>query len=128
MDKNSNLRSGIILMIATTFVFAVQDGLSRKLVEDYNAILIVMIRYWFFTVFVVALSSRQKSGLRRVARSQYPILQIFRGLLLVAEIVVMVISFNALGLVSTHAIFVVYPLLIAALSGPILGENVGWRF
>jgi drug/metabolite transporter (DMT)-like permease len=32
-----------------------------------------------------------------------------------------------LGLVESHAVFACYPLLIAALSGPVLGENVGWR-
>jgi len=32
-----------------------------------------------------------------------------------------------LGLVESHAIFACYPLLIAALSGPVLGEKVGWR-
>jgi drug/metabolite transporter (DMT)-like permease len=32
-----------------------------------------------------------------------------------------------LGLVESHAVFAVYPLLIAALSGPVLGEKVGWR-
>lgn len=32
-----------------------------------------------------------------------------------------------LGLVESHAIFVAYPLLVAALSGPVLGERVGWR-
>jgi drug/metabolite transporter (DMT)-like permease len=32
-----------------------------------------------------------------------------------------------LGLVESHAVFTCYPLLIAALSGPVLGEKVGWR-
>ena len=32
-----------------------------------------------------------------------------------------------LGLIETHAIFAVYPLLVAALAGPVLGEYVGWR-
>ena len=32
-----------------------------------------------------------------------------------------------LGLAETHAIFASYPLIIAMLSGPILGEYVGWR-
>ncbi|MDP5360470.1 MAG: EamA/RhaT family transporter, partial [Paracoccaceae bacterium] len=44
----TNTRLGIMLMIATTFVFAVQDGISRHLAENYNVIMIVMIRYWFF--------------------------------------------------------------------------------
>jgi len=32
-----------------------------------------------------------------------------------------------LGLVESHAVFACYPLLVAALSGPVLGERVGWR-
>ena len=51
----------------------------------------------------------------------------FRGALLALEIIVTVLSFTLLGLTETHAIFVCYPLLIAALSGPVLGESVGWR-
>ena len=39
----------------------------------------------------------------------------------------MVTAFVLLGLTEAHAVFAVYPLLIAALSGPILGERVGWR-
>jgi drug/metabolite transporter (DMT)-like permease len=39
----------------------------------------------------------------------------------------MVSAFVLLGLVESHAIFACYPLMIAALSGPVLGEQVGWR-
>ena len=39
----------------------------------------------------------------------------------------MVSGFVLLGLVESHAVFAYYPLLIAALSGPVLGEKVGWR-
>ncbi|MBL4873639.1 MAG: DMT family transporter, partial [Rhodobacteraceae bacterium] len=94
---------------------------------EYNTVLIVMIRYWFFAVFVVALSASRKGGIRRVAATSQPLLQITRGVLLVAEICVMVIAFVKLGLVAAHAVFTSYPLLIAALSGPILGEKVGPR-
>jgi len=38
-----------------------------------------------------------------------------------------VVAFVTLGLIETHAVFAVYPLLVAALSGPVLGEHVGWR-
>ena len=38
-----------------------------------------------------------------------------------------VLSFVLLGLIASHAIFAVYPLLVAALAGPVLGEYVGWR-
>ena len=50
-----------------------------------------------------------------------------RGLLLAAEVLIMVEAFVRLGLVETHAVFTAYPLLVAALSGPVLGEKVGWR-
>lgn len=124
MTQNSP-RLGIMLMIATTFVFAVQDGFSRYLAAEYNTVMVVMLRYWFFAAFVIAVSAMRKGGVRRVAATSQPLLQIFRGVLLVAEICVTVIAFIKLGLVETHAIFISYPLLIAALSGPILGEKVG---
>lgn len=122
-----NTRLGIWLMVATTFVFAVQDGISRHLAAEYNTMMVVMIRYWFFAAFVLAVAARKSGGLRAAAQSAFPWLQAFRGVLLVVEINVMVLAFVVLGLVESHAIFAVYPLLVAALSGPVLGEHVGWR-
>ena len=121
-----NTRLGIWLMVATTFVFALQDGISRHLASEYNVLMVVMIRYWFFAAFVVSVAVRQ-AGLRAAAATEQPLLQAFRGLLLAAEICVMVLAFVLLGLVESHAVFASYPLLIAALSGPVLGERVGWR-
>jgi drug/metabolite transporter (DMT)-like permease len=123
----SDARHGILLMIATTFVFALQDGISRHLAGEYNVLMVVMIRYWFFAAFVLAVARRRPGGIRAVASTVQPILQIFRGALLAAEICVMVAAFVVLGLVASHAVFTSYPLLIAALSGPVLGEKVGWR-
>ena len=123
----NNQRLGILLMIATTFVFAVQDGISRHLADNYNVIMIVMIRYWFFAAFVITIATRQSGSIRAAAATKQPILQITRGTLLAVEICVMVSAFVLLGLVESHAIFACYPLLIAALSGPVLGEKVGWR-
>ncbi|MGB0497428.1 MAG: DMT family transporter [Rubricella sp.] len=125
--QQSNTRAGIALMIATTFVFAAQDGISRHLASEYNVVMVVMIRYWFFAAFVITLSSLRQGGVRAAAKTSQPLLQIFRGVLLVAEIMVMVTAFTLLGLTASHAIFTAYPLLIAALSGPVLGERVGWR-
>ncbi|WP_299905170.1 DMT family transporter [uncultured Paracoccus sp.] len=122
-------RTGLAIMImcAVAMIFAVQDGLSRQLGSQYPAIFIVMLRFWFFALFVIVLVARQPGGLGRAMRSKHPWMQIFRGVLLVAEVVIMVESFVRLGLVETHAIFTASPLLVAALSGPILGEKVGWR-
>ncbi|WP_127559918.1 DMT family transporter [Nioella ostreopsis] len=125
--SEQNTRAGIWLMVLTTFIFAMQDGISRHLAGEYNVLMVVMIRYWFFAAFVMAVASRKAGGLRAAAATRQPILQGFRALLLVTEICVMVLGFTLLGLVESHAVFACYPLLIAALSGPVLGENVGWR-
>lgn len=122
-----NTRVGILLMVATTFIFAVQDGLSRHLASEYNVLMVVMVRYWFFAAFVIIVAGRRAGGIRAAAATSIPWLQAFRGVLLVAEICVMVLAFTLLGLVESHAVFACYPLLIAALSGPVLGERVGWR-
>ena len=97
--------------------------------------MVVMIRYWFFAAFVMggggggggggAVAARAKGGLARAARTDQPWLQAGRGALLALEICVMVLAFTLLGLVESHAVFAVYPLLIAALSGPVLGERRG---
>ncbi len=120
-------RLGIMLMIAATLVFSVQDGISRHLAAEYNVLMVVMIRYWFFAAFAIALAMRSDGGIRAAAATEQLGLQIFRGLLLAAEICVALLGFVWLGLVESHAIFATYPLMIAALSGPILGEAAGWR-
>ena len=114
-------------MILTTLVFACMDAVSRHLASHYSVITVAAIRYWVFAAFVLATAAASPGGVRAVARSRAPRLQVLRGLLLTVELCVVVLSFVLLGLIGTHAIFAVYPLLVAALAGPVLGEYVGWR-
>ena len=122
-----NTRAGIWLMVATTVVFAAQDGISRHLGAQYPVTMVVMVRFWFFALFALTLAARAPGGIRAAARSAFPWVQLARGVILVAEIAVMLVAFVRLGLIEAHAVFTSYPLLVAALSGPILGEKVGWR-
>ena len=46
---------------------------------------------------------------------------------LALEICVAILAFHLIGLAGTHAIFAFGPLLVVALSGPLLGERIGWR-
>ena len=125
--QTNNVPMGVLLMIAATVVFALQDGISRHLAGTYNTYMVVMVRYWFFAAFVIFLAMRKSGGLRQAARTQQPWVQLVRGLLLAGEICVAVYGFTLLGLIESHAVFICYPLLVAALSGPVLGERVGWR-
>lgn len=122
-----NTARGIGLMIATTFIFAMQDGISRHLAETYNVYMALMVRFWFFALFVSVVAARAPGGIRRATRSALPWVQVIRSAVLIVEVIVMVQGFVYLGLVESHAVFACYPLLVAALSGPVLGEKVGWR-
>lgn len=127
MIRQQNTRLGIWLMLASCFVFAAQDGLSRHLGEVTNVYFVVMIRFWFFGLFVVVLAARAPGGLRVVLRPARPVLQVMRGLVLIIEVCVVILSFIKLGLIASHSIFICHPLIVTLLSGPLLGERVGWR-
>jgi drug/metabolite transporter (DMT)-like permease len=124
-DKDA--KRGIWLMIAAVTVFAVQDGFSRHLAETYNTFMVIMIRYWFFAGFVVALALRQPQGFRAVVRTQHPWLHLLRASLLIAEVCAIVQGYTLIGLINSHAIFAVCPLLVAGLAVPLLGERIPWQ-
>jgi len=127
MKAEQNLKLGIWLMVASTVVFALQDGISRHLGGTYNVYMVVMIRFWVFAAFVLTMAARSPGGIRSATRTRFAAQQITRGVILVAEVCAMVLAFINLGLIQSHAVFACYPLLVAALSGPVLGEKVGWR-
>ena len=118
---------GYAYLLAAIVIFAGQDAFSKVLGDRYPAIMIVMVRYWVFALFVIALAASSPGGLKRALRTKKPTLQIFRGLLLVSEIVIVIISFTTAGLALSQAVFQVTPLFVTILSVPLLGEKVGWR-
>ncbi|MEN0041336.1 MAG: DMT family transporter [Pseudomonadota bacterium] len=122
-----NNRLGIALMCLTMLIFAFQDMLSKHLAGTYNVYMVTAIRYWVLALLGVYLAARHADGFRAAIRSAAPTWQILRGVLLVTQICVMVSAFVLLGLIEAHAIFASTPLVVAALSGPLLGERVGWR-
>lgn len=124
-DKDAT--KGIWLMIAAVTVFAMQDGFSRHLAETYNTFMVIMIRYWFFVGFVVLLAWRQPQGFRAAVRTHHPWLHLSRAVLLIAEVCVIVYGYTLIGLINSHAIFAVCPLLVAGLAVPLLGERIPWQ-
>lgn len=123
--NRQNTRLGVALMIAAVFVFTLQDALSKHLAAAYNPLMVVMIRYWVFAAFVLALALRRPGGLRSGIATRHAGLHMARAALLIAEICIIVTSYTLIGLIDTHAVFAVCPLIIVALSGPVLGEKVG---
>lgn len=119
-----NPTRGIWLMIAAVAAFATQDGFSRYLAGEYNTLMVVMVRYWVFAVFVLFLALRRAEGFRTAIASRRMGAHVLRATLLVTEVCVIVYGYTLIGLIESHAVFAICPLLIAALSGPLLGEKV----
>ncbi|MGR3913486.1 MAG: DMT family transporter [Gammaproteobacteria bacterium] len=124
-DHRDTARAIVMLLIATLF-FASQDALTKHLVQTLPASQIVAVRFFFFALFALAYV-HGRAGIRAAFRSRHAWLQICRGLLLSAEIIVFAYAIQFLGLAEMHTLFACFPLLITALSAPLLGEAVGWR-
>ncbi len=127
MTRPSNPALGIRYVLIAMVAFAVQDGTSKYLAAEYPPQFFIMIRYWLFAVFVAVLAARRSGGLRAACGTKMPALQVFRGVLLAVQIVIIVVSFDHLGLAETHAIFSLHPLIATLLAIPLLGERVGWH-
>ncbi len=125
MNKPQNTMRGILFMLAAMLIFSAQDGISKHLARHYSTVFITMLRFWFFGLGVLVILSRV--GFRKGLKSAQPKLQMFRGTLLSLQIIIAVYAFHVHGLLETHAIFAFGPLLVVAMSGPVLGEKVGWR-
>lgn len=114
-------------MIAAVAAFAAQDGFSRYLADTYNTLMIVMIRYWVFAAFVLLLARQSPEGMRAAVQSTRLWAHFVRSIFLVGEIILIVWGYTKIGLIESHAVFAICPLLIVALSGPVLGERLSWQ-
>ena len=121
----NNVKKGVLIIVLATLFFAIMDGVSRYLAENYNVFVINMIRSWFLALLVIVISLRKKNGIIKVISTKQPYTQFIRGLLLISAILIGVYSFTKLGLVQTHSILSFFPLIVVAFSGPILNEKIG---
>jgi drug/metabolite transporter (DMT)-like permease len=118
---------GYLFALAATTIFSFQDAISTHLGDHYPPAFVTMIRYWAFGGFCVLLASRMPGGLKAVARTTRPFLQILRGFLLAVEVIIVITSFAHAGLAHSTAVLAATPIIVTLLSIPLLGEHVGWR-
>ncbi len=105
--------------------FASMDAATKLITLHYGVAQILLVRYVVFLVFAMALARRSRTGLARSWKSRRPWLQGARAVLAVAENGTFVIAFRYLPLADTHAVAASSPLIVVALSAPLLGERVG---
>jgi len=114
-------------MVVTTFMFSTMDGVSRYLAENNNVFTLVTMRYWFIALVMVITCLFVKNSFQKILYTKQPFTQFSRGMILSLNNCLVVYTFTLLGLVETHAIIACYPLIVAGLSVPFLGEKFGWR-
>lgn len=116
---------GIALMCGAFLLFACLDTSAKVLSQDLDTLQVVWARFVGHAVLVIAVITPRK-GTRVFATTNLR-LQLIRSSLLVMSTVLNFTAISYLPLTTTASIFFTAPLLVAALSVPLLGEFVGWR-
>lgn len=117
-------KKGIITLIIATFFLALMDGMSRYMAELYDVLNINMFRFWIIGSFVILISLRGRGVLRSILKTRQPVAQISRGLLFISSLLMAIYSYTQVGLIVTHALMAVFPLLTVLLSGLFLKEEI----
>jgi len=112
-------------MLAAFVLFTCLDTSAKLLSQEMNSLQIVWARFVGHAVLVAAVLLPRR-GLRVLASSNLK-LQLVRSGFLFLSTIFNFFALRYLQLATTSAIMFTIPLLVAALSVPLLGEKVGWR-
>ena len=98
--------------------------MSRYMAELYDVLNINMFRFWIIGSFVILVSLRGRDVLWSILQTKQPFAQISRGLLFISSLLMAIYSYTQVGLIVTHALMAVFPLLTVLLSGVFLKEEI----
>ena len=116
---------GVLYMLGAAALFSVMNALVKVLSADFSTPQIIWARNIGHLLFVAALFA-PRLGLRLFVSSQ-PKVQIARSLLQLGSTVCYFTALAFIPLTEAASISFTAPLLVTALSVPLLGEKVGWR-
>jgi drug/metabolite transporter (DMT)-like permease len=119
-----NRSAGILWMLATMFWFIFLDVAVKLALESHPLVQVTWARFFFATVFAALICGRD---LPRLVISQSPKMQLVRSMLLLLTTMVFNAGLMQVPLATGTMIMYLTPILVAALSVPLLGEKVGWR-
>jgi drug/metabolite transporter (DMT)-like permease len=111
-------------MVASMLCFSSMDAMSKYIVHDYGIVQVLFVRSVIYVGFAALVAGRG-AGLWRAFRTGRPWLQAGRAALAVVENGTFVLAFRYLPLADAHAVASSSPLIVVALSAPMLGERVG---
>jgi len=118
--------TGIVFVLIGYFTFTVIDSCAKWLtLSGLPTGEVVFVRYAGQLLLVLALFAPTEG--RRLAETRRPWLEIIRGLCLLGSTAANFLALKFLPLTVTSSINFSMPLVLCALSIPLLGEHVGWR-
>jgi drug/metabolite transporter (DMT)-like permease len=121
----SERKRGIALVLATTVLFVAYDCISKHVARHYPVTEVLWVRYLIHVAFMLAVfGPRMRLNLMKARR---PVLQIVRALFLIGSSFAFMNGLRYLPLGDSTAIYFLMPLLLTALSVPLLGEKVETR-
>lgn len=112
-------------MIAAVFCFSLMDACLKQLTSSYPTMQVAFFRGAAGLPFILVISAIRGEWSDLVPMR--PWLHVIRGVLSVLTLYSFIYSVSLLSLADAYSIFLVAPLIVTALSVPILGEHVGWR-
>lgn len=124
LSPGANVRHGILWMLLTSVFFVSLDATAKYLTRSYPVIEITWARYLFHFLFVAVWTGLRLPALLPHARFG---MQFLRGLFLVGTTVIYFLGLRSLPLPDATSINFLSPILVTALSVPLLGEQVGVR-
>lgn len=124
-DKARRQRRAMLLMLACVLVFCLMDAALKALSAHYPPFQVAALRGFSSLPWLLAWAA-MTTGLRPLLRARWS-LHLLRGGIGVMMMATFVYALQTLPLSSAYTIFFVAPLLITALSVPMLGEHVGPR-
>lgn len=124
-SERSRALDGILLMALTFTIFPLMDGVGKYLTTDYHPFQIIWGRYFFQAVCVsMIVFTRRPVSILRVRK---PSLQFARAFAGWASNVPFIFALALIPLADAFAALMVGPLIVTALSVPMLREQVGMR-
>jgi drug/metabolite transporter (DMT)-like permease len=116
---------GILLMCAGVSLFPFMNASVKLLTADYPVVQIVWARFTGHLIFMLAIFLPQHG--RALLRTKRPVVQFGRSALMLVSNGAFVVAIAWIPLATASAIGFTAPLIVTALSVPLLGESVGWR-
>ena len=115
-------QKGILFICAAVFLFASSDALSKYLTNFYPVVMVLWVRYVVHVALMLAVI--RPPSLKTLITTQNRKLQIIRGLCMANTNLMFISALHYIPLAEGTAIVYLSPLIVTALSVPLLGERI----